>query len=371
MTILNRELLEKLYNVHKDSSNLVFNHADKVWVMPECAVKGAMDMYQPSSKGGKLLKKKVVKKHKTPFYIHGSKARKANIELAKDIRIQLERLLDISDFYVAAYMGDTSTSQNDKAVLQIYSDDEIYAYVKVTTNTENAKRFESEANALRNLRDEGIEYVPRVIGLDLDSEVKMFAQSSDKPMGQDVRLEFNEQILDTVKDLVGKTKKDIDYKDTDFCESVDYLKTQMDVFDKEQQSIVKKGIEMVESFNLTFAFSHGDYTPWNIYYVKDEIRLFDLEYCSFSMPAYVDVFHYLSQTTLLGKRFTAQCAMREYEHKLEMISEYVDNPRTTFICYLIWVISFYTKRTEGNIDRIREALDVWVEMLEYLIKYLK
>lgn len=369
--MLDRELLKKIYSESSNSENLVFTHADKVWVMPECAVKDAMDMYQPSSRGGKFIKKRVVKKHKTPFYIRGSKVEKANIELAKDIRIQLERILDISDFYVAAYMGDTSTSQNDKAVLQIYSDDEIYAYVKITTNEENAKRFESEARALRNLRDAGIEYVPRVIGLDLDSEVKMFAQSSDKPMGQEVKLEFNEQILDTVKDIVDKTQKDINYKDSDFCKSVEFLKTHMDVFDEEQQSIVKEAIEIVESTDLTFAFSHGDFTPWNTYYVGDEIRLFDLEYCSETMPAYVDVFHYLTQMTLLGDRYTAQCAMREYEHRLNLISEYVDDPRTTFICYLVWVISFYMKRAEGNIYRIREKLDVWAEMLEYLIKYLK
>lgn len=369
--MIKRDLLKKLYVESEHSKQLVFTHADKAWVMPENAVEGAMDMYQPSSRGGKYLKKCVVKKHKTPFYIRGSKVEKANLELAKDIRIQLERLLDISDFYVAAYMGDTSTSQNDKAVLQIYSDDEIYAYVKVTINEENAKRFESEARALRNLRDVGIEYVPRVIGLDLDSEVKMFAQSSDKQMGEEVQLEFNEQILDTVKDIVSKTKKEVDYKGSDFCKSVEYLKTQMNVFDNEQQPIVKDAIGMIESANLTFAFSHGDFTPWNAYYVGDEIRLFDLEYCSKTMPAYIDVFHYLTQMTLLGDRYTAQCAMREYEHKLEMISEYVDDPRTTFICYLVWVISFYIKRAEGNIYRIREKLDVWVEMLEYLIKYIK
>lgn len=369
--MLKRELLKKLYIENEDSMQVVFNHSDKIWVMPRDAVKGAMEMYQPSSRAGKCLKKHVIKKQKTPFYARGTKTTELNLDINPNIKRQLKDLLEISDFYVATYMGDASTLQNDKAVLQIYGDNEIYAYVKVTTNVENAKRFEKEANALKNLRDLGIEYVPRVIGLDLDSEVKIFAQSSDKPMGQEVRLEFNEQILNTVKDIVSKTKKNINYKDSDFCESVEFLKTQIDVFDKEQQSIVKKGIEMVEDADLTFAFSHGDYTPWNIYYVKDEIRLFDLEYCSDSMPTYVDVFHYLSQTALLGKRFTAQCVMREYEHKLEMISEYVDDPRTTFICYLIWVISFYIKRSEGNIDRIREALDVWVEMLEYLIKYLK
>lgn len=369
--MFSRELLKKIYTEDLENESLIFYHAGKLWIMPRDEVQDGMDMYQPSSSKGEWLKKCVIKKGRAPIFARGSKVKIERVKLKKEIRNQLESLLGIYDFKVASYMGELWTSQNDKAVLQIYSDDVIYAYVKVTTNEENAMRFEKEANALRALREAGIEYVPRVIGLDLDSEVKMFAQSSDKPMGQKVKLEFNEQILDTVKDIVDKTKKDIDYKDSDFCKSVEFLKTHMDVFDEEQQSIVKDAIEMIESANLTFAFSHGDFTPWNAYYVGDEIRLFDLEYCSETMPAYVDVFHYLTQMTLLGKRYTAQCAMREYEHKLEMISEYVDDPRTTFICYLAWVISFYIKRAEGNIDRIREALDVWVEMLEYLIKYLK
>ena len=365
-----RELLKRLYGSSESANTLVFTHADKVWVIPNCAVEGAMDMYQPASRGGKMLKKNFIKKHKAPFYARGSKVEKINLELNKDIKKQLEELLGISDFYVAAYMGDTSTSQNDKAVLQIYSDSEIYAYVKVTTNKENAKRFEREAKALNQLHDAGIECVPRVIGLDLDSEIKMFAQVNEKPMGQEARLEFSEQILETTKDIVEKTKKSIDYKESDFCESVDFVKTQMDLFDKEQQSIIKNAIGIVEIADLTFAFSHGDFTPWNIYYVKDEIRLFDLEYCSNSMPAYIDIFHYLSQMMLLGNRYTAQCVMREYEHQLELISIYVDDPKTTFICYLVWIISFYIKRT-NDIESVREKLDVWVEIIEYLIKYLK
>lgn len=368
--MLEKELLKKLYKESSSQNSLVFNHAGKTWVMPENAIEGAMDMYQPSSRGGRTIKKSIIKKQKTPFYVRGSKAIKNKIELDKDIKKQLQELLDISDFYVATYMGELWTPQNDKAVLQIYSNDEIYAYVKVTTNAKNAERFEKEANALRALREVGIECVPRVIGLDINSEVKMFAQSTDKPMGQGVKLEFNEQILDTVKDIVEKTKKNIDYKDSDFCKSVEYLKTQMSVFDEEQQPIVNEAIKKIESTDIKFAFSHGDFTPWNIYYVDDEIRLFDLEYYSDSMPEYVDVFHYLSQTTLLGKRYTAQCAMREYEHQLDLLKEYVVDPKSTFICYLVWIISFYIQRADQNIDRIREALNVWVEMLEYLIKYL-
>ena len=338
--------------------------------MPQKAIEGGMDMYQPSSKKGKMLKKTIQKRGKKPFFSGNVKTEYKELEIDPAIKKQLEDLLGISEFNVAAYMGELWTSQNDKAVLQIYSDDEIYAYVKVTVNADNAKRFEKEVNALNLLREAGIEYVPRVIGLDLDSEVKMFAQSSDKPMRQEVKLVFNKQILDTIKDIVSRTKKNIDYKDSYFCRSVEFLKTQMDVFDEDQQPIVKEAIEKVESTDINFAFSHGDFTPWNVYYVGDEIRLFDLEYCSESMPEYVDAFHYLSQMTLLGQRYTAQCAMREYEHQLDCLSEYMEDPKTTYICYLVWVISFYIKRAEQNIDRIRKALDVWVEMLEYLIKYL-
>ena len=368
--MVDRELLKTLYSDSDKALSLTFTHADKVWVMPECAVEGAMEMYQPSSRGGECLKKNVIKKHKTPFYARGSKVEETNLELNIEVRKQLEELLGITDFYVATYMGDKSTSQNDKAVLQIYSDEEIYAYVKVTTNVDNAKRFEKEANALKKLNDLGIGCVPRVIGLDLDSIVKMFAQSNEKPLGQKVKIEFSSQILDTVKTIVEKTTKDIEYKDSDFCQSVEYLKEHKEIFDKEQQTIVDEAISMVEETDLTFAFSHGDLTPWNVYYAKDEIRIFDLEYCSESMPAYIDIFHYLSQMMLLGNRYTAQCVMREYEHQLELISEYVDNPKITFICYLVWIISFYIKRT-SDIESVREKLDVWVEMLEYLIKYLK
>lgn len=367
--MINRELLKRIYVNSEDTKALVFTHADKVWVMPENAVESAMEMYQPTSKGGKCLKKCVVKKHKTPFYARASKVAKKNLSLNKDFRKQLEELLGISDFYVATYMGDTSTSQNDKAVLQIYGDSEIYAYVKVTTNAENAKRFEKEANAIKTLKDLGIDYVPRLIGVDLDSEIKMIAQVNKKPMGQKVKLDFNNQVLDTVKDITEKTTKNIEYKDSDFCKSVEYLKEHLDTFDQDQKPIVEEAIKTVETEELTFAFAHGDYTPWNIYYVNDEMRLFDMEYCSDTMPAYMDVFHYLSQSSLLGKRYTAQCVMRDYERSLDLLKEYIAEPKNTYICYLVWIISFYVQRA-NDMDIIREKLDVWVEMLEYLIKYL-
>ena len=366
--MFDRDLLNRIYE-SSDEQSLVFTHADKIWVMPACATKGAMDMYQPTSRAGKCLKKSVVKKGKTPLFARGSKVKKVQCSLASDVRAQLEDILGISEFYVASYMGDTSTYQNEKVVLQIYNDNEIFAFVKVTDNAKVAEAFEREAKAIKDLRNLGIENIPRVIGLKENDGLTYFAQSNNKPMGQEVRLEFNEQVIQNISEIISKTNVHMSYDASDFCTYVEYLKSKSSIFDKEQQSIVEEAIGQVEEAS-DFAFAHGDYTPWNIYYFKDEIQMFDMEYCSFSMPAYVDVFHYLAQTALLTKRYTAQCAMREYEKYSDLMGEYMDDPKFAFICYLVWIISFYIKRSESDIDQIKNKLDVWVEMLEYLVRYL-
>ena len=58
--MLKNELLKKLYREGSSSASLVFEHDAKVWVMPEDAVEGGMDMYQPSSRGGASIKKSII-----------------------------------------------------------------------------------------------------------------------------------------------------------------------------------------------------------------------------------------------------------------------------------------------------------------------
>lgn len=370
--MLERELLNRIYSKEENKISLIFSHADKVWVMPSDAVKGAMDMYQPTSKAGKSLKNRIIKKQKTLFFVRGAKIERANISLNSGIRKQLEDLLGISDFYVATYMGDTSTPQNDKAVLQIYGENEIYAFVKVTTNTDNATRFKKEAETLNALKELGLESIPRVIGLDLNSEIKMLAQSTKKPMGQEVELIFDNKILDTIKEIVDKTKQNIDYKESDLYERVKYLKDNIESFDEDQQRIINEAIKKIEDSDIKeYSFYHGDFTPWNIYYDNEEIQIFDFEYCCKFMPSYMDVFHYITQMSLLGKRNTAQCAMMEYEKCSKLIEEYVPNPDIIFTCYIIWVISFYLERSYDNLDRVADLLNIRVEILEYLVRYRK
>lgn len=369
---MKRELLKKVYREGEGNQKncLVFEHDNKIWVMPKAAVGGAMEMYQPPGSKGKYIKNRIIKNNKLPFFVKGATLKEESLVLKPEIKEKIEHDLGIYDYYVAAYMGDDSIEQNHKVALQIYSKDEIYAFMKITEDEQVAKLFKNEIEGIEFLREKGIDNIPRILSSDFDSDLKSFIQLTSKPMYQDIRLDFSEQTVQTIEEIVSKTKKQIPYNQSDFSAYVDYLKEHMDVFDKEQTGLISQAINMVEEADINeFAFVHGDYTPWNVYYVKGEMQLFDLEYCSKSMPLYMDVFHFLSQSMLLGKRPTAQCVMREYERNLKMLGVYMEEPKLTFICYVLWFLSFYTKRFDES-KNVKEVLAVWVEMLDYLINYL-
>lgn len=368
--MVNSDLINKIYIDNPKQKGLMLSHAGKIWIMPENGVRGAMDMYQPVSRVGKMLKNKVIKKHKTPFFAFKSKIEEVNFDLNEDIKKQLEEALGISDFYVATYMGDSSYTQNDKAVLQVYSDDEIYAYVKVTMNEENAKRLKKEADVLNYLKSNDLDIIPRVIALELNSEVKMLIQSTKRTMGQEVELIFDNKIIDVVQKIKNKTAHNIDYKDSDLYERIEYLKRNLDAFNQDQQLVIKEAIKKVEESSLgEYSLYHGDFTPWNIYYYKGNVNVFDFEYCCKSMPSYMDIFHYITQMSLLGKRDTAQCVMMEYEKHFKLIEKYISNPDMIFICYMIWVIGFYLERSYDNLEKIEDFLKTHVDILEYLVRY--
>lgn len=107
--MFSKQLLNKIFIQDKSADEyLVFNHSDKTWIMPVENILPALDMYQPSSIKGKILKSLIKSFYKNKMIEKfGCKIEK--LRLDKKV---LEGL-NISDnhgkIYVAAYMGDTSS----------------------------------------------------------------------------------------------------------------------------------------------------------------------------------------------------------------------------------------------------------------------
>ena len=55
--MFNKQLLNKIFLKDEYADDyIIFNHSDKTWVMPVANLEPALDMYQPSSFKGKVLK---------------------------------------------------------------------------------------------------------------------------------------------------------------------------------------------------------------------------------------------------------------------------------------------------------------------------
>lgn len=372
----NKKLLDNIFITEIDTNEYtIFAHADKTWIMPKSSIKHGLDMYQPSTAKGKILKQCLIMFKSIPSIASKLGMTTAELKVNEDIFNYIAEVVGNKDFQIAAYMGDTSSRQNNKATIQIYDKYGIIAYAKITKDDEVKRNFDKEIEVLRFLEEKQIGNVPKVLGETEIGNLKIFVQSTEKGFNEKVKLKFGRKQIGFIKKLVGATAQKINYCDTDFYKDVEYLKECKDEFAEEQRKIIENVIKAVEEQikeePLEYAFSHGDYTPWNVYYTCGLINVFDFEYCSYSMPSYVDVFHYITQLSLLGKKCDVGGAVHNYRKYRKLIEEYVCNPDLIYACYILHIISFYKKRTEVNSLEMEDKYSKWIGILEYLNEKIK
>ena len=105
-------------------------------------------------------------------------------------------------FYIAGYMGDTSSKQNNKVTLQIYDDKKILGYVKITKEKDVVRQFEKEICAIKRLKNKGMENIPEVSDIIKISELILFFQSTKKRISEQVKLSFGEKQIQFVNRIV-------------------------------------------------------------------------------------------------------------------------------------------------------------------------
>lgn len=370
--MLKKELLNKLFKESEtDKEYIVFHHSDKTWIMPSGNLEPALEMYQPSTMKGKVLKSCIKLFYTNEKILHKLGCEKKKLSFNVDILSYLQKIINEKNVYIAAYMGDTTTKQNNKVTLQVYNTQRVFCYAKVSEEPEVLENFSREINSLKYLEGKGITNIPKVLGDKEIQGLRIFVQSTDKPLKQQVRLEFGKNQIEFIENIVKKTKTDVKYETSQFYESIQYLKSVVAEFEKQEQFVIEAAIRQVETYaeekGLEFAFSHGDYTPWNVYYVDGELFAFDFEYCYQTMPCYMDIFHYLTQFSIMGQHNDVEKTILLYQERKEMLKEYVENPDVVYVCYLLHIIAFYHNRTEEITEQVKQQMKIWIGLLEHFI----
>lgn len=370
--MLKKELFNKLFKKNEAGKEyIIFQHSDKTWVLPNDSLETALEMYQPSTMRGKVLKSCVKLFHNTESILKKFGAKKERLCMKPEILLYLLELTGERDFFVAAYMGDTTTKQNNKMTLQVYNDKKILCYAKVSEELEVLENFSREIDSLKYLEEKGVTNIPKVLGDKEIQGLRIFVQSTDKPLKQQVRLEFGKNQIEFIENIVKKTKTDVKYETSQFYESIQYLKSVVAEFEKQEQTVIEAAIRQVETYaeekGLEFAFSHGDYTPWNVYYVDGELFAFDFEYCYQTMLCHMDIFHYFTQFSIMGQHNDVEKTILLYQERKEMLKEYVENPDVVYVCYLLHIIAFYHNRTEEITEQVKQQMKIWIGLLEHFI----
>lgn len=369
----NKELLNEIFsqeNKENQKEYIIFTHSDKTWVMPKDSLKTAFDMYQPSTFKGKLLKKLILFLKPNTKILCKLECKTARLQINDKVKTYIEKVAAKKDISIAVYMGDTTSKQNNKATLQVYDKNRLICYVKVTEDKEVAKTFNHEIEELKFLEDKGINNIPKVMGVCVIDGMNIFVQSTKKPPYQKVKLKFGSRQIDFIDGIIQATKVKLPYENTDFYLAVKYLKSKSDDFSSEEKSTLMQSIEIIEEKLAEkpqeYAFSHGDYTPWNIYYNSGELNAFDFEYCSHTMPCHIDIFHYLTQMCFLGFQEEVGKTIHIYKNNRKLLKQYICDPDFTYLCYLVYIVSFYKKRTEKESETVNEKYSKWIGIIEYL-----
>jgi len=131
------------------------------------------------------------------------------------------------------------------------------------------------------------------------------------------------------------------------------------------QQRLEKSIDLLDTqvnTPLNFCQSHGDFTPWNTFFVDGKLYVFDWEYAESKYPPSFDLIHFLLSEPVFRKRPADEqikCLVEQIKTTLNLISEIQALIHITV--YLIAISLRYIERSGTS----KKATPTWDGAKEY------
>ncbi len=362
------ELLSEVLRQGEDCQRFyrIKNASGKVWILPERDLHTALQLYQPSGRKGRLLKRWLPVLHKVPMLRKCLHIEVQNLELEPELREMLCRLWGVERVEYAVFCGTPCVHQ--KLTLQLSSEGKILGYCKLSDNDEVTDLFDRESRLLRDLRGEGIESVPRVLYEgEWRSGIHALVQTTTKTTNSRVVHEWSANHEEFLRILYEKTKRSMNFEETDYCHTLEDMKSHLGwLHSDEARSVVSGAIDKVLSTHrgqrVEYGAYHADFTPWNTFVEQGQLFVFDWEYAQRSYPAMMDACHFLTQTAMFVKHWTAD-DIKSYVASAQ--GGWAD--KDLYELYLLDIISRFALREKGNIEgEVAYSMTVWTDMLKSL-----
>lgn len=345
-----------------------FGNADgKFWIVPARGMRTALNLYQPSGRKGKMVKRLLPCLHRLPPVRKAIKAETLHCRLNSELHNLLCKVFDVQEIEFAIFEGTPSVHQ--KITIQASTGKKILGYCKLSENNEIKVLFEKESDILTRLAECGVKNIPQALHCGtLKSGMHIFVQSTEKRASSKVIHEWGALQEEFLAQLHEKTKAVLLFEESNYYTTLSTLEQHLEWLPQEiDHQAVGNAINAIKEKycgkKVVFCACHCDFTPWNMFANGNELFVFDFEYAAMSYPAGLDRYHFFTQTAVFEKHW----GMDEISAYMESdAGRWID--KELYAMYLLDIISRFTMREGGKVSgEAAKPFALWGKLLEKLI----
>lgn len=343
--------------------------------MPKRHMKTGLELYQPSSKKGMLLKRWLPWLYWLKPLM--GKMGMSDIEYVMDPQIHhiIEKEFNQDDVEYSVFEGTPCVHQ--KTTIQIFKGENILGYCKVTKNPELYSIFQHEQKLLGWFHEKGVGQIPECpyCGKTEDGNI-VFLQTTTKTLNSLVGHELGIKQLEFLSMLKVKTGVEMLYHESDQYQAICSLKAHENLLTVSQQKIMSWAVDAIETYygakKQLFCAYHADFTPWNMFEDAGRLFVFDFEYGRYSYMPYLDMFHFLTQTAIFERELSAKQIYEEMLGRETELKEFFDNPWMAYLIYLVDVTARFVVRDGlSRTSDVDKLIKTWFELMELVMNKLK
>lgn len=346
-----------------------FSNADgKTWLIPARHMRVAMNLYQPSSRNGKLLKALFPFLHRIAPLRKAIHAETVYLDLKADLLKLLTDVFHTEDMEFAIFCGTPCVHQ--KWTLQLSSGNQLLGYCKITDNNAVGELFRKEAALLETLNRKGVANIPQSLfcGKVIEN-IQLFVQSTKKTGKSEVVHHWTALHEGFLNDLHLKTRHMILFEQSDYWQTLNQLLEHLDWLPMEidrtmMAELVHKVYDEKKGRIMDYSVYHADFTPWNMFVESGKLFVFDWEYTRMSYPPGLDRYHFFTQSALFERHW-----------QVDDLIAYLKSSRGSWInkkrysMYLLDAIARFTIREHGMVKgAVVESMLFWNNILKALNK---
>ena len=270
------------------------------WIYPKSLKKPSfLSFYSTSSTRAKIL----ASIFRLSFYFRLNK--KIGIEVFKDSIID-KILKQYKDSNYSIFTG--TIGINRKAIIELNQNNSTKYFVKVALTEQSKDLVNNEKETLNELNK--YQYQSLIIPKIIESDENYITIDNIAPKNQTQSSSLNEIHLNALDEIYSKTVENKSIKDSTYFEVIkenldELSNTSLNKnFDKNKIEILIKNMKIIlESLNsekeISFAYGHNDFTPWNMFIENDHLYLFDWELAKKDIVLLYDFFHFIFQSQIL------------------------------------------------------------------------